>query len=40
MSEITLRIIEALLLYDLFKVFIGITLRLVHNALQGDQDAE
>ena len=40
MSEPTLRIIEALVLYDLFKIFVNITLRLVHGALQGDADAE
>ena len=40
MSEMTLRIIEALILYDLFKIFVTITLRLVHGVLQGEQDAE
>ena len=41
MSEITLRIIEGLVIYDLFKIFVNLTLRLAHGALnQGDNDAE
>lgn len=38
MSEMTLRIIEGLVLYDLFKIFVNLTLRLVFGALQGDKD--
>ena len=41
MSEMTLRIIEGLILYDLFKIFINLTLRLVIGELPGgDKDAE
>ena len=40
MSEITLRIIEGLVLYDLFKIFVNLTLRLFLSALQGEKDAE
>ena len=41
MSELTLRVIEALVLYDLFRIFINLTLRLAFGALnQGDKDAE
>ena len=41
MSEITLRVIEGLVLYDLFRIFVNLTLRLAHGALnQGDNDAE
>tara|TARA_R100000353_G_C6419993_1_gene172872 strand:+ start:251 stop:379 length:129 start_codon:yes stop_codon:yes gene_type:complete len=41
MSEMTLRIIEGLVLYDLFKIFVNITLRLVYSVLQGEEeDAE
>lgn len=40
MSEITLRVIEGLILYDLFRIGINLTLRLVLDALQGDKDAE
>lgn len=40
MSEMTLRIIEGLILYDLFKIFLNLTLRLTLGALQGDKDAE
>jgi hypothetical protein len=36
----TLRIIEALILYDLFKIGINLTLRLILGLLmQGDEDA-
>jgi hypothetical protein len=38
MSEMTLRIIEGLVLYDLFKIFVNLTLRLALGALQGDKD--
>ena len=40
MSEMTLRIIEGLVLYDLFKIFVNITLRLAFGALGGEKDAE
>ena len=41
MSEITLRVIEGLVLYDLFRIFVNLTLRLAYGALnQGDNDAE
>ena len=40
MSEMTLRIIEALVLYDLFKIFVNLTLRLAFGALQGEKDGE
>ena len=40
MSEMTLRIIEGLVLYDLFKIFVNITLRLAFGAIQGEEDAE
>ena len=33
MSEMTLRIIEGLVLYDLFKIFINLTLRLALGVL-------
>jgi len=41
MSEMTLRIIEGLVMYDLFKIFVNLTLRLALNALPGgEKDAE
>ncbi len=41
MSEMTLRIIEGLVMYDLFKIFVNLTLRLALNALPGgDKDAK
>ena len=40
MSEITLRIIEGLVLYDLFKIFVNLTLRLFLGALKGEENAE
>ncbi len=40
MSEMTLRIIEGLIIYDLFKIFVNLTLRLTFGALGGDKDAE
>jgi hypothetical protein len=40
MSEMTLRIIEGLVLYDLFKIFVNLTLRLALGVLQGEKDAE
>tara|TARA_B100000886_G_C20035618_1_gene331666 strand:+ start:183 stop:308 length:126 start_codon:yes stop_codon:yes gene_type:complete len=41
MSEMTLRIIEGLVIYDLFKIFINLTMRLAFGAFnQGDNDAE
>ena len=40
MSEMTLRIIEGLILYDLFKIFLILTLRLTLVALQVDKDVE
>ena len=41
MSEMTLRIIEGLVIYDLFKIFVNLTLRLAYGALnQGDNHAE
>ena len=38
MSEITLRVIEGLILYDLFRIAVNLTLRLVLGVLQGDKD--
>jgi len=40
MNEGTLRIIEALILYDLFKIGINLTLRLILGTMQGDEDAK
>ena len=40
MSEMTLRIVEGLVIYDLFKIFINLTLRLAFGALGEDKDAE
>ena len=40
MSEVTLRVIEGLVLYDLFRIFVNLTLRLVLGVLKGDSDAE
>ena len=40
MSEMTLRIIEGLVLYDLFKLFINLTLRLALSALEGGKKDE
>ena len=41
MSEMTLRIIEGLVLYDLFKIFINLTLRLAFRRIKPRrQDAE
>ena len=39
MNESTLRIIEALILYDLFKIGVNLTLRLVLGTLEGEKDA-
>ena len=39
MSELTLRIIEGLILYDMFKIFVNITLRLILGLIQGEKDA-
>lgn len=38
MNEMTLRIVEGLILYDLFKIFVNLTLRLVLGVLQGDNN--
>ena len=38
MNDITLRIIEALVLYDIFKLFINLTLRVFLGVLQGDNN--
>lgn len=40
MSEMTLRIIEGLVMYDLFKIFVNLTLRLALGAFGGEKDAE
>jgi hypothetical protein len=40
MSEMTLRVIEGLVLYDLFRIAINLTLRLLLGVLKGDKDAE
>lgn len=40
MSEMTLRIIEALIIYDLFKILINLTMRLAFGVLGGDDNAE
>ena len=38
MSEMTLRIIEGLVIYDLFKIFINLTLRLAYGVLGEEKD--
>lgn len=40
MDESTLRIIEALILYDLFKIGVNLTLRLILGLTQGEEDAQ
>ena len=40
MSELTLRVIEGLVIYDLFRIFINLTIRLFIGVTQGDKDAE
>ena len=40
MSEMTLRVIEGLVLYDLFRIAVNITLRLALSVLKGEEDAE
>jgi len=40
MSEITLRVIEGLVIYDLFRIALHLTLRLFMGVTQGDKDAE
>ena len=40
MNEATLRIIEALILYDLFKIGINLTLRLILSTMQGEENGE
>lgn len=40
MSEMTLRVIEGLVLYDLFRIAVNLTLRLVLSVLKGEDDAE
>ena len=40
MNESTLRIIEALILYDLFKIGINLTLRLILGTMQGEEDGK
>ena len=38
MSELTLRVIEGLVLYDLFRIALNLTLRLFIGVTQGDKD--
>ena len=38
MSEMTLRVIEGLVLYDLFRIAVNLTLRLVLSVLKGEGD--
>lgn len=41
MSSITLNVIEGLVIYDLIRIFISLTIRLVTSLLiKGDDDAE
>jgi hypothetical protein len=40
MSEITLRVIEGLVIYDLFRIGLHLTLRLFIGVTQGDEDAK
>lgn len=40
MSDITLRVIEGLVLYDIFRIFVNLTLRLTLGLLKGENDAE
>ena len=40
MSEITLRVIEGLVIYDLFRIALHLTLRLFIGVTQGDNDAK
>ena len=41
MSSITLNVIEGLVIYDLIRIFISLTIRLVTGLLiKGDDDAE
>ena len=41
MSSITLNVIEGLVIYDLIRIFISLTLRLISGLLtKGDNDAE
>ena len=41
MSSITLNVIEGLVIYDLCRIFISLTLRLISGLLtKGDNDAE
>ena len=37
MSEMTLRIIEGLVMYDLFKIFVNLTLRLALGVFGGEK---
>ena len=40
MNEATLRIIEALILYDLFKIGVNLTLRLLLGVIGGEEDGK
>ena len=40
MSEMTLKVIEGLVIYDLFRIAVNLTLRLILGVLKGDEDAE
>ena len=40
MSEMTLRVIEGLVLYDLFRIGLNLTVRLLIGVTQGDKDAK
>jgi hypothetical protein len=38
MSELTLRVIEGLVIYDLFRIGLNLTLRLLLGVTQGDKN--
>ena len=40
MSEVTLRVIEGLVIYDLFRIFINLTLRLAFGLTKGEKDGD
>lgn len=40
MSELTLRVIEGLVIYDLFRIALHLTLRLFLGVTQGDENGK
>ena len=40
MSDMTLRVIEGLVLYDLFRIGLNLTLRLLLGVTQGEEDGK